>query len=39
VVGYDKILEALEAEAGRRPEMADTINLDVAAEKAGCRGG
>jgi FdhE protein len=27
VVGYDKILEALEAEAGRRPEMADTIDL------------
>ena len=27
MVGYDKILEALEAEAGRRPEMADTIDL------------
>jgi FdhE protein len=27
MVGYDKILDALEAEAGRRPEMADTIDL------------
>jgi FdhE protein len=27
MVGYDRILAALEAEAGRRPEMADTIDL------------
>jgi FdhE protein len=27
MVGYDKILEALEAEAVRRPEMAETIDL------------
>jgi len=27
MVGYDRILKALEAKAGRRPEMADTLDL------------
>lgn len=37
VVGYDEILQALEREAGKRPELADTIRLYSALLEAEAR--